>query len=148
MTHRSFVAVVAALATALLAPVTAFAQQPAQAVTAPPLAAVDSPLAEAIRDRIDHLRYEKQQDVRGARVIADELVAKYYEAQQFQPAWQDPAKLDELVASIEDLRNDGLDPDHYHLEALRSYRLDVRMQTPLTLQVSPAHVCHDPSLWQ
>jgi murein L,D-transpeptidase YcbB/YkuD len=125
---------VAALATALLPPVTAFAQQPAPTVTVPPVTAVASPLAEAIRDRIDHLRYEKQHDVRGARVILDEPVARYYEAQQFQPAWQDPARLDELVASIEDLRNDGLDPNDYHLEALRSYRLDVRMHTPMTLQ--------------
>jgi len=134
MTHRLVFAVVAALATALLPPVTAFAQQPAPTVTVPPVTAVSNPLAEAIRDRIDHLRYEKQQDVRGARVILDEPVARYYEAQQFQPAWQDASKLDELVASIEDLRNDGLDPNDYHLEALRSYRLDVRMQSPLTLQ--------------
>ena len=134
MTRRSVFAVVAALATALLPPVTAFAQQPAPTVTVPPVTAVSNPLAEAIRDRIDHLRYEKQQDVRGARVILDEPVARYYEAQQFQPAWQDASKLDELVASIEDLRNDGLDPNDYHLEALRSYRLDVRMQSPLTLQ--------------
>ncbi|MBK7901966.1 MAG: L,D-transpeptidase family protein [Proteobacteria bacterium] len=134
MTNRSVFAVVAALAMAILLAGTAFAQQPAPAMTVPPVAAVANPLAEAIRDRIDHLRYEKQQDVRGARVIVDELVAKYYEAQQFQPAWQDSAILDELVASIEDLRNDGLDPNDYHLEALKSYRLDVRMQSPLTLQ--------------
>jgi murein L,D-transpeptidase YcbB/YkuD len=134
MTHRLVFAVVAALATALLPPVTAFAQQAAPTVTVPPVTAVANPLAEAIRERIDHLRYEKQQDVRGARIIVPELVAKYYEAQQFQPAWQDPAKLDELVASIDDLRNDGLDPNDYHLEALRSYRLDVRMNSPLTLQ--------------
>jgi murein L,D-transpeptidase YcbB/YkuD len=134
MTHRSVLAAVAALATALLPSVTAFAQQPAPAVTAPPVTAVASPLAEAIRDRIDHLRYEKQQDARGAHIIVPELVAKYFEAQQFQPAWQDSARLDELVASIEDLRNDGLDPNDYHVEALRSYRLDVRMQSSLTLQ--------------
>jgi L,D-transpeptidase YcbB len=134
MTHRSVFAVVAAVATALLSPFTAFAQQPAPAVTVAPVAAVANPLAEAIRERIDHLRYDKQQDVRGARIIVDELVAKYYEAQQFQPAWQDAARLDELVASIDDLRNDGLDPSDYHLEALQSYRLDVRMKSPLTLQ--------------
>ena len=134
MTNRSVFAVVAALAAAILLPGTAFAQQNAPAVTVPPVTAVANPLAEAIRERIDHLRYEKQQDVRGARVIVDELVAKYYEAQQFQPAWQDSARLDELVASIEDLRNDGLDPNDYHLEALKSYRLDVRMKSPLTLQ--------------
>ncbi len=134
MTHRSVVAVVAALAMALLSSFTAFAQQPAVAETVAPVTAIANPLAEAIRERIDQLRYEQQQDVRGARVIADELVAKYFEAQQFQPAWQDPAKLDQLVASIDDLRNDGLDPNDYHLEALQSYRLDVRMKSPLTLQ--------------
>ena len=140
MTRRSAVAAVAAMAamaaltTALFIPYTAFAQQPAPAVTVPPVTAVTNPLAEAIRNRIDLLRYEKQHDMRGARIIVDELVARYYEAQQFQPAWQDPAKLDELVASIDDLRNDGLDPNDYHLEALQSYRLDVRMKSPLTLQ--------------
>ena len=133
MTHRSVLAIVAALATVLFAPSGAFAQQPAP-VAAPPLSALASPLAEAIRERIDRLRYEEQQDQRGARIIGTELVARYYEAQQFQPAWQDTAKLDELVAAIEDLRNDGLDPHDYHLEALQSYRLDVRMKTPLTLQ--------------
>ena len=134
MTRRYVFAIVAALATTLFTPYGAFAQQPASAVAVPPVSAVASPLAEAIRERIDHLRYEKQQDVRGARIIGNELVAKYYEAQQFQPAWQDPAKLDELVASIDDLRNDGLDPNDYHFEALQSYRLDVRMKSPLTLQ--------------
>jgi murein L,D-transpeptidase YcbB/YkuD len=134
MTHRSVLAVVVALATTLFTPYSAFAQQPAPPAAVPPASAVASPLAEAIRERIDHLRYEKQQDVRGARIIGNELVAKYYESQQFQPAWQDSAKLDELVTSIEDLRNDGLDPRDYHLEALQSYRLDVRMKTPLTLQ--------------
>jgi murein L,D-transpeptidase YcbB/YkuD len=116
------------------------AQQPvAQALAVPAVeaaaAAVNvSPLAEAIRERIDHLRYEKQHDVRGARIIVDELVAKYFEGQQFQPAWQDSSRLDALIANIEDLRNDGLDPNDYHVEALRSYRLDVRMKSPLTLQ--------------
>jgi len=108
MTRRYVFAIVAALATTLVTPYGAFAQDPAPAVAAPPVSAVASPLAEAIRERIDHLRYEKQQDVRGARIIGNELVAKYYEAQQFQPAWQDAAKIDELVASIDDLRNDGL----------------------------------------
>jgi len=134
MTRRSVLAIVAALATTLFTPCVTLAQQATPAVAGPPVAAVTSPLAEVIRERIDHLRYEEQQDVRGARIIGGELVARYYEAQQFQPAWQEPAMLDQLVAAIEDLRNDGLEPNDYHLEALQSYRLDVRMKTPLTLQ--------------
>ena len=55
MTHRSVFAVVAALATALLSPVSTVAQQPASVVAVPADAAVANPLAEAIRERIDHL---------------------------------------------------------------------------------------------
>ena len=127
--------IVALVALAAFAAAWARAQQP---VVAPATAAVavsaSSPLSESIRERIDHLRYEEQHDIRGARIIADELVSLYYESQQFQPAWQDVAKLDELVAAIDDLRNDGLNPDDYHLAALQSYRLDVRMGTSLTDQ--------------
>ncbi|MDH5176318.1 MAG: L,D-transpeptidase family protein [Gammaproteobacteria bacterium] len=125
----------AALAACALAPNAAIAQvQETGVAAAAPGASSVSPLAEAIRERVDHLRYEQQHDVRGARIIVDDLVAKYYEGQQFQPAWQDTAKLDALITGIEDLRNDGLDPNDYHVEALRSYRLDVRMKSPLTLQ--------------
>jgi murein L,D-transpeptidase YcbB/YkuD len=125
----------AVMATALPLPGIIFAQVPdSSALVAAPANVTVSPLAEAIRERVDHLRYEQQHDVRGARIIVDDLVAKYYEGQQFQPAWQDPAKLDQLIAGIDDLRNDGLDPNDYHVEALRSYRLDIRMKSPLTLQ--------------
>jgi murein L,D-transpeptidase YcbB/YkuD len=127
--------IVALLVLATFAAASARSQQP---VVAPATAAVavsaSSPLSEAIRERIDHLRYEEQHDIRGARIVADEIVSMYYESQQFQPAWQDVAKLDELVAAIDDLRNDGLNPDDYHLAALQSYRLDVRMGTSLTDQ--------------
>jgi murein L,D-transpeptidase YcbB/YkuD len=128
------IAAALALAACELALAQAPHSSPAPAAAAMATSASSSPLAESIRERIDHLRYEDHHDVRGARIIADELVALYYESQQFQPAWQDAAKLDELVAAIDDLRNDGLDPTDYHLEALQSYRLDVRMNSPLTLQ--------------
>ena len=100
------------------------------AVSAAPV--VLSGLAETIRERIDHLRYDQQHDARGARIILGDIVAQFYETHQFAPAWQDPARLDALVATIMDVATDGLDPADYHLEALRSYRLDLRMRTPMT----------------
>jgi murein L,D-transpeptidase YcbB/YkuD len=83
------------------------------------------PLTEAIRDRIDHLRYEKDYDVRGARIILGNFVSQYYETQQFRSDWQDPARLDQLIGAISDVRLDGLDPEDYHLKALRSYRAEM-----------------------
>jgi len=90
-----------------------------------------SPVSEAIRERVDHLRYEREHDsrdhdVRGAPIVAGDGVARYYEAEQFQPHWQDPARLDQLIAAIADLQWDGLDPEDYHVEALQSFRSDLR----------------------
>jgi murein L,D-transpeptidase YcbB/YkuD len=96
--------------------------------------AVADPLVEAVRERIDQLRYDQQHDLRGDRIVADELVARFYETRQFQPAWRESSRLDALVAAIEGLTDDGLDPAAYHLESLRSYRLDVRIGSALTLE--------------
>src|SRR5512145_2952275 len=91
------------------------------------------PGLEALRERVDRLRYEQASEARGARVVLAELVARFYETRRFEPAWQDRNRLDHLVAALEELVDDGLDPADYHVEALRSYRLDVRMGTTMTV---------------
>jgi murein L,D-transpeptidase YcbB/YkuD len=90
-----------------------------------------APLNEAIRERIDHLRYEIEHDhrdhaVQGERIVLGDLVARYYESQQFPARWLDPARLDLLLASLFELLNDGLEPNDYHVEALQSYRSQLR----------------------
>jgi murein L,D-transpeptidase YcbB/YkuD len=102
----------------------------AEPVTRTTPAAVD-PLNEAIRDRIDHLRYElehnqRDHEVQGERIVLADMVARYYESQQFKAQWRDPARLDLLLASLFDLLNDGLEPNDYHVEALQSYRSQLR----------------------
>jgi murein L,D-transpeptidase YcbB/YkuD len=122
---------------ALLVTVSASSQVPPEPATATTAsaAAVD-PLAEAIRERVDHLRYASEHDgtdhvVRGRRIVLTDIVARYYESQQFQPKWRDPARLDLLVAALADLDDDGLDPADYHIEALQSFRTDLRSATAL-----------------
>ena len=99
----------------------------------PPAAttATTDPLSEAIRERVDHLRYARQHGdvdhaVRGEHIVLADIVARYYESQQFQPKWRDPARLDLLVAALADVYDDGLTPTDYHVEALQSYRTDLR----------------------
>jgi murein L,D-transpeptidase YcbB/YkuD len=130
----------AALACALLTLAPGATGTPAATVAPSPasVATVAAPAAaeravEAIRERVDHLRYDARHDVRGSRIVLDALVARFYETRQFRPAWQEPGRLDVLVTALDDVVNDGLDPADYHVETLRSYRLDVRMGTPLTL---------------
>jgi murein L,D-transpeptidase YcbB/YkuD len=90
-----------------------------------------SPLSEAIRERVDRLRYERRQEardggVRSARIVLAEGVARYYESSRFQPQWREPARLDELIAAVADMKYDGLDPADYHVVELQSFRSDLR----------------------
>jgi len=96
-----------------------------------PAAVTVDPLAEAIRERIDHLRYEiahdhRDHEVHGERIVLGPTVARYYESQQFRAKWRDPARVSQLVDALLDLVNDGLDPADYHFEALDKYRAELR----------------------
>jgi len=101
-----------------------------------PAAVTVDPLAEAIRERIDHLRYEiahdhRDHEVHGERIVLGPTVARYYESQQFRAKWRDPARVSQLVDALLDLVNDGLDPADYHFEALDKYRAELRRVTAL-----------------
>jgi murein L,D-transpeptidase YcbB/YkuD len=94
----------------------AFAQAP---TTAP------DPLTEAIRGRVDDLRYQQDVAVRGDHIILGNYVAQYFEAQQFRSDWRDPARVDQLINAIQGMATDGLDPQDYHAAALHSYRKEM-----------------------
>ena len=94
-------------------------------------ASAPASLREAIRERVDRLRYDADPGallpvVRGARIVLSDGVARYYESSQFEPQWQDPARLDALVAAVADLKYDGLEPVDYHVAELQAFRSDLR----------------------
>ncbi len=115
---------------ALLLPALVHSQaDPAAPAVAPTVAPMD-PLGEAIRERIDHLRYERGHDhrdheVRGERIVLADVVGRYYESQQFRAKWRDPKRVSQLVDELVGLVDDGLDPNDYHFEALDGYRAEL-----------------------
>ena len=97
----------------------------------PPSSPAGDPVAEAIREHVDHLRYQADEgsqdhEVRGQRIILADIVTRYYESQAFKPKWRDPARLDLLIAALADIYDDGLEPADYHVDALQSFRTDLR----------------------
>lgn len=120
-----------AVSMALTLPAVVLGQATPVAPATRPVAVTVDPLAEAIRERIDHLRYEIEHDhrdhaVHGERIVLGATVARYYESQQFRPQWRDPARVSQLVDALLDLVNDGLDPADYHVDALDRYRAELR----------------------
>lgn len=127
---RALLAVLLLVALPAAAQVETLPGAPAALATPVPAIATD-PLGEAIRERIDRLRYEllheqHEHEVQGERIVLGDIVARYYESQQFHAQWRDPARLDLLLASLFELRDDGLEPNDYHVEALQSYRTRLR----------------------
>ncbi len=81
------------------------------AATAPGSAAV----REAIRERVDRLRYDADPgaqlpEVRGARIVLADGVARFYESSQFEPQWLDPVRLDTLIAAVAELKSTDSNP--------------------------------------
>jgi len=52
-------------------------------------------------------------------------VAEFYRRRDFTPAWNDTARVDQLIAAIAELRFDGLDPADYRLDELRHQRQQI-----------------------
>ena len=84
--------------------------------------AVEPGVQEAIRAEIEQLRETGHLSVDGFEVASGELLARVYENRNFEPAWPDVEKMDELVRLVESTAEDGLDPTDYHLEALQRVR--------------------------
>lgn len=116
---------------ALLLPAVVLGQAAPGPAATPVASAKVDPLGEAIRERIDHLRYEllndhRDHEVNGERIVLGDLVARYYESQQFSAKWRDAARLSQLVDALLELVTDGLDPADYHVDALDRYRAGLR----------------------
>jgi L,D-transpeptidase YcbB len=57
--------------------------------------------------------------IRGARMALQERVHEFYARRDFRAAWSNPQNAAQLHRALEDSRNDGLDPDDYHLPVLQ-----------------------------
>jgi L,D-transpeptidase YcbB len=87
-----------------------------------------------LRTLVEQVREKPVVGVRGTRLIHPEVVARFFEARGFAPAWtlpapgSDPLKAD-IVKAIRTIELDGLTPEDYHLAAITA-ALDARSKTP------------------
>jgi L,D-transpeptidase YcbB len=77
--------------------------------------AISAP-AEQLQSRVGALNADPR--VAGRQVADAWFLMRFYERRQFTPAWDSPAKLDQLLAAVGSSVRHGLDPRDYHLEPL------------------------------
>lgn len=88
------------------------------------------PVAEQIREQVERWRSVQAEGdvVSGPR----KAMALFYEQGQFAPAWERRDNLDQLLAALRGMADDGLDPEDYALGELQRRRvvLDDPLATP------------------
>jgi murein L,D-transpeptidase YcbB/YkuD len=87
---------------------------------------LSDPAPEALRMRVDELRYAQDFSVRGERIVLVDAVASFFEDRQFAPIWSTGARLDHLIAALRDVELDGLDPADYHYATLQALQTELR----------------------
>lgn len=103
----------AGLPTLLIAALAAALPRPAL-----PGATPQETVVEILRQRIDQLRVAGELEIGGAVLTASNVLAGLYEGRGFEPIWTDATAASDLVRVIEAIRDDGLEPAHYHAGAI------------------------------
>ena len=96
------------------------------------LVAVGAPLSvraqsvpELLRTRVEQVHEGKLTVIAGTRLMRPDAVAHFFESRGFSPAWN-PAAVEQIRESIQEIHRDGLTPADYHLAAIDALRTSSR----------------------
>lgn len=78
-----------------------------------------------IRDHIRNFHVANRRHVGGAVISSIPIVSKLYSANSYNPLWVDSENRDQLFQAVYAVKDDGLDPEDYHLSDLLRLRAEV-----------------------
>jgi murein L,D-transpeptidase YcbB/YkuD len=81
-------------------------------------AAAESTFSDVLRDRIEWLMFQTDLVIDGEPILSRDLLPELYAENEYQPLWEERAKLDRLDDLVEFAYLQGLDPVDYPLDAL------------------------------
>ena len=88
--------------------------------------AQSDPVLELLSSRMEQLSLNNGFQVNGVDVAAVRLIPRFYEERDFKLAWTRQENIDALVQLVENTTEHGLDPEDYHLSAIRKLLVEVR----------------------
>lgn len=92
-------------------------------------------MAQEIQTRIAALKLAYEGANTKSVHVVNQAMSSFYERRQYLPAWNNKAKLEELIFELEGLRDDGLNPDDYQVAELRNALPLIEDQSPETLDM-------------
>ena len=89
---------------------------------------------ELMRLQIEKLRIERSLNIADATVGAFRVIPELYERRNFDLEWRNSKRIDNLLAKIYKMNEEGLDPEDYHYQILVKLRKDLKSEsTPAKL---------------
>lgn len=96
----------------------AFGAARAFAVPAPPALSLQELLVKEIEARVAVMQLAEESARNNSRDLT-QAVSTFYTQRQFRPVWNQAGRLDELIAALDALSEDGLSPEDYLVSQLR-----------------------------
>jgi len=87
--------------------------------------AQEDPAAESIRRMVEQIQFAGGLEIGEARIASVTVLPELYANRDFHRAWTDPKAVEDLLAAIRESKEDGLDPDDYHLAPLERLRAEI-----------------------
>jgi murein L,D-transpeptidase YcbB/YkuD len=85
-----------------------------------------SPIQERIKKYCDQLEDSRIVKLEKRKVIGNQVIIGFYESLDYKPLWEKTKNRADLVDILEDSYFEGLDPEDYHFEFIKSYNEEVK----------------------
>ncbi len=79
----------------------------------------DGAISQQIRTHLEQVHDASLPSPQLSNLSLAEAVNQFYQSRNFAPAWTKPAHIEALLRELDAIREDGLNPDDYHLAELR-----------------------------
>ncbi len=82
--------------------------------------AVNPAVSERLYEKIEQLHATHHLVIGDSKIIGVRIIHDFYSRRNFEPAWNDHSKIEELLEIIRDSADEGLDPEDYSLSDLEN----------------------------
>lgn len=80
-----------------------------------------SPIQEHIKKYCDKLEDSRVVKLEKRKVVGNDVITGFYKSLDYKPLWEKPKNRADLLDILEESYFEGLDPEDYHFEFIRSY---------------------------